>query len=72
MAKFKMTCEIVAAKTRMLRKEAGLTQEGLALRAEVNIETVKRIEKIHPNTKLSSLDAVAKALGLETWELIHP
>lgn len=66
----KTVIQIVAEKTRQFRNFKEMTQAGLALKAGVNIETVKRMENASGNVQLKNLDAVAKALGKEAWELI--
>jgi transcriptional regulator with XRE-family HTH domain len=53
------------------RKRAGLTQAQLAERVGVVTETVSRLERGSAIPSLARLEAVALALGIETFELIR-
>lgn len=49
--------------------EKGLSQQNLADRAEIEISQVYRIEKGKTNTTLSTIGALAGALGISIAEL---
>lgn len=53
-----------------LRRECGLSQEKLALAAELNRTFVWRIERGEQNPSLDSLFRLAKALELDPEDLI--
>ena len=61
----------LGARLRALREARGLSQERLAARAEVSTATVRRTELGHYEPTLSSLRAIARALGVSLSELIE-
>lgn len=61
------------ARVRELREARGLSQEAFAERAGLKYKHYQSIEagrKI--DIRLSTLQKLAKACGLELWELLHP
>lgn len=54
----------IAAGIRKARKEAGLTQEDLALLAEVSERTIRALETGTGNPSLKAVMAAANVLGL--------
>jgi transcriptional regulator with XRE-family HTH domain len=61
----------VSDRVRRLRKEAGLTQEEVARRAQLTLQSYGSIERGHVrDPHLSSLEAIARALGVPVEELI--
>lgn len=54
-----------------LRLESGLSQEALALSAELDRTYIPSIEKGERNVSLSVLEKLAKALGLSVSELLE-
>lgn len=55
----------IAAGIRLARKEAGLTQEDLALLAQTSQRTIRAIETGTGNPTLNSVVAAASVLGLK-------
>ena len=63
---------MIAAKLRQLRTEAGLTQRGLAVRADVTVNTVSELERgENDNPELKTLVALAAALGVPVGALFE-
>ena len=67
----------LAERVRELRRQAGLTQASLALRAGVTVETVARLERVlrarasaNSNPSLETLSRLSGALGVEVSELL--
>lgn len=60
---------IVSRNIKMYRKKAGMTQAELAQKIEKTVEMVCQIENNVAGTKLSTLDAIADVLGVETYML---
>jgi transcriptional regulator with XRE-family HTH domain len=56
-------CSSIAERVKLRRLELNLTQQGLALRADVNIETYRRFERIG-EISLNNLVKIALALNL--------
>lgn len=55
---------------RFLRNEKNFTQEMLAFEADVSISTIGMIETARTDITLSKIYAIAKALGVEPYELL--
>ncbi|WP_434742066.1 helix-turn-helix domain-containing protein [Micromonospora sp. SH-82] len=53
-----------------IRRQAGLTQEQLAERSEVGVETIRKLEQGTRSPRLKTLHALARALGVATVALI--
>ncbi|HSX05414.1 MAG TPA: helix-turn-helix transcriptional regulator [Candidatus Saccharimonadales bacterium] len=53
-----------------VRKSKGLTQEGLAERADVTALTIAYIEQGRQWPRISTLHAIAKSLGVSKAELL--
>jgi predicted transcriptional regulator len=62
----------LAKQSKKRRLHAGLTQETLADLALINLATIKRMEHASKDTRLSSVEAIAKVLGCQVWELLKP
>jgi transcriptional regulator with XRE-family HTH domain len=73
--------EIVAANLAFWMAEAGITQTALATKALVSQKTISNYLNPNqrnegstgksPSAKLTELDRVAKALNIETWQLVR-
>ena len=63
---------IFAANLRRLRHEKGLAQDDLAYEAEVSRSYLSQLEKGAFYASLKILEKLAKALGVEPYELIAP
>lgn len=63
---------IVAQNLRRLRAERGLSQDALAFEAEMNRTYVGGVERGERNVSLDNIARLAKALGVEPWELLKP
>ena len=50
----------------------GITQEKLAKRAGINRSYLASLERGRRNTTLKTVEALAKALGVSTRELVSP
>lgn len=61
---------ILARNLERIRKARGYTQENLALDADVSRSQIANIKRRSHGTSLAVLDRLAKALGVETWQLI--
>lgn len=61
---------IVAQNLRRLRAERGLSQDALAFEAEMNRTYVGGVERGERNVSLDNIARLAKALGIEPWELL--
>ena len=58
---------------RHLRAITGLTQEKLAEKAGLKYKHYQAVEAGRkPDVRLSTVEKLAKALGIEPWELLHP
>lgn len=64
--------DIFAANLRRLRHEKGLAQDDLAYEAEVSRSYLSQLEKGAFYASLKILEKLAKALGVEPYELIVP
>lgn len=64
--------EALATRVRVLRREQGLTQEQLADRAGLNPRHVQKVEAGELNVTISTLSALALALGVTITDLIEP
>lgn len=62
--------EAFATELRALRTKAGLSQEALALRAEVNRTYVAKLELAQNQPSLSVMLSLATALGVEPQDLV--
>ncbi len=60
----------IGNKIREIRQSKGLSQEQLAEIAEVHRTYVGMIERAEKNITLVSLEKIAKALGVETKDLL--
>jgi len=57
-------------KLRELRKQKGLSQEGLALKSGLHRTYISDIERGSRNLSLKNIDKIAKALGLRAKSLL--
>jgi len=55
-----------------IRRSKGLTQEGLALEAGLHRTFVAHLERRARNPSLDNVERLAKALGIEVFELLLP
>lgn len=62
--------EILADNVKTLRSEAGLSQEALALTADVDRTYVSQIERSAGNPSLAILCRLAEVLSVEPWQLL--
>lgn len=58
--------ETIGARVKKLREKRGLTQRGLALKANIANSTISRIEKNQNIPYGNSLESLAKALNVST------
>lgn len=63
------TRKTIGWNVRLLRVELGLSQERLALEADIDRSYVGRIERGTENVTVAALDAIAKALGVPVSRL---
>ena len=55
------------------RASLGLTQQALAEKAEVEYKYYQRVESGRwPGLQLATVERLARAVGVEAWELISP
>jgi transcriptional regulator with XRE-family HTH domain len=62
--------KVVAENVRRFRKKLGLTQEGLAEKADMHWTFISGIERCKYNLSLNTLVRLAKALGRPPHELL--
>src|SRR5688572_27255437 len=67
------TARRLIKRLRQLREDRGLTQEKLSEVAGLEYKHYQAVEAGRkPDLRLSTLVKLAKGLGLEPWELLHP
>ena len=66
-----MPIKRVALKLKVLREQRGMTQGELAAKAKLSREYVLRLEAARQDPTLSTLEALAKALGVPVRELLE-
>lgn len=57
-------------RVRFLRKERGMTQEQLSFEIDADNSYIANIENAHRDIPLSRIRLIAKALGVEPYELL--
>lgn len=62
--------KLVAKNVRTFRRKLGLSQEGLAERADMHWTFISGVERCKYNISLDSLVRIAKALQREPYELL--
>ncbi len=65
-----MTGRRLAMKLKQLRKKRGITQEGLARKANISLGYVARLEIGRHDPKISTLRKLSRALGVPVTELL--
>jgi transcriptional regulator with XRE-family HTH domain len=63
---------ILAENARAFRKKHGLSQEELADRCELHRTYIGSVEREERNVSLSTLEVLARALGVSVVELLTP
>jgi transcriptional regulator with XRE-family HTH domain len=64
--------KLFAQNMRAARTRAKLSQEALAEEAGLHRTYVGSVERGERNVSLVNIARLAKALGLQPWELLHP
>ena len=64
--------QILADNMRRLRAERGWSQELLGEKAGIHRTYIGSVERLERNPSVASLKKIARALGVETWELLFP
>ncbi len=64
--------DILAVNLRRIRTNLGLTQEALADEAGLHRTFVGSVERSERNISIDNIERLAKALKVETWELLRP
>lgn len=64
--------EALAANIVALRHEKGWSQEALAFECGLHRTFVAHVERLSRNISLDNIERLAKALGVETYELLQP
>lgn len=62
---------IVGEKIRVCRKQAGMSQEKLAEKADLSYKYLGEVERGYVNISLDSLMRIAKALGVHVRDLVR-
>ncbi|MES9929785.1 MAG: helix-turn-helix transcriptional regulator [Candidatus Thiodiazotropha sp. 6PDIVS] len=60
----------LANSVKQLREERGLTQEGLGVACDIHPTVISLVERRQRNVTISTLEIIASALGVETFELL--
>lgn len=63
---------ILARNMRQLRRQQGLSQEGLAERAGIHRTYVGSVERCERNISIDNIGRLARALGVEPYQLLVP
>jgi transcriptional regulator with XRE-family HTH domain len=64
--------KILSEKLKDLRDNKGVAMETLAKNAKINRRNLYNMIGMLNATQINSLDAIAGALGVEAWTLLHP
>jgi len=64
--------DIAAQKLRALREAAGLSKLELSNKARVSRNTITNAELNRNDVSIGTLEALARAFGLEAWEVLKP
>lgn len=64
--------ELLSLNTIRLRRERGLSQEALALDAQLHRTYVAHIERLRRNASIDGIEKLAVALGVPVHELFVP
>lgn len=62
---------MIGATIRLLRLEAGLSQEQLALRVKINASEISNLERGLRNPKWETMKRLAKGLGVPCWQMVR-
>lgn len=62
----------MAANLRSARRRQGLSQEELAYRADIDRTYVSALERGVYGATIDVLERLARALGMQVWELLKP
>jgi transcriptional regulator with XRE-family HTH domain len=65
-------CATLAENVRTFRKEHGLSQEEFANRCELHRTYIGSVEREERNVSLSTLEVLARVLGVSVAELLTP
>lgn len=60
----------IGTRVKHVRERALLTQEELAERAGIGLNTVNRIEKDHTEPRFGTIRKIARALGVDSKDLL--
>ena len=63
---------VLAFNVRLLRVRREWSQEALAWECSLDRTYVSAVERSRWNVSLSNIEALAKALGVQPWELLKP
>ncbi len=64
--------EILATNLRAARRRQGLSQEELAYRADIDRTYVSALERGVYAATIDVIERIARALDMQTWELLKP
>ena len=64
--------QILADNMRRFRAERGWSQELLGEKAGIHRTYIGSVERLERNPSVASLRKIARAFGVETWELLYP
>lgn len=61
--------KVIGKNLRHYREQGGLTVDDISYTSKVGRSTIYRVEQGLINCRISTLDRLAKALGIEVWKL---
>lgn len=64
--------KVVAANVKRLRAELGITEEEVKRRSGISQKTFNNIANAEHSPTISTIEKVAKGLGVDPWELMLP
>jgi transcriptional regulator with XRE-family HTH domain len=64
--------KLLAENMRRLRQERGWSQEQLGIESDLHRTYIGAVERLERNPSLASIESIAAAFDVETWQLLYP